>query len=95
MTVEKKTPNKKGEFLLDVTRMLGEEKRLAIYDLSFFLPHWECPERDVYFTRITHSIQGNNFVVHIIDSHNALNLKSATKLSGDWFNGDTIKHRLD
>lgn len=87
-------PNKKNEFLLDIVPDLSG-KTYSIYDISSYFPHWEGYERKRYMDNVSHSIVGNTYTIHLIDSHNKLSDSMARKLARDWFNEDTTYHRLD
>lgn len=94
MTRKPPRPNKKGEFLIDITPTTVEGK-FTIYDLSLYLPHWEGYDRKKYMDNVKFSIKGKVNTVHIIDFWDTLDLETATIIAKEWFNGNTTYHRLD
>lgn len=94
MSKAKRKPNKSNEFLLDVTP-INDGKQFCIYDISLYLPHWEGWDRKKYMDRVSHTIKGKQFTIHIIDYYESLDNLQAIKLAGAWFNGNTTYHRLD
>lgn len=95
MSEQRRRSNKKNEFLLDVLPSIDGSSYWTIYDITHFLPHWNCRERTNYLARVTHSIVGKVYTIHIIDYHESLTTGQATKLSKEWFNENTTYHRLD
>lgn len=95
MSKQKRTPNQKREFLLDVLPSPVSETYWTIYDITSYFPHWNCRERKNYMERVTHTIKGSNFTVFIIDWWDSLSDEMAGKLAREWFDGNTTYHRLD
>lgn len=95
MLNEKRKPNKKFEFLLDIQPFVTGNNNLYIYDISDFLPANTCSRRDDYIRMIAHCITHDKFTVYIIDRHKVLSPTIAQTLVKDWLHGDKVTYRLD
>ena len=87
-------PNRKGEFLIDITPTTVDGQ-YTIYDISLYLPWWEGQDRKKYMDKVKFSIQGKVNVVHVIDYWDTLDLETATIIAKEWYSGNTTYHRLD
>lgn len=94
MLEQKRTPNKNGEFLLDVVPT-HDEGIYTIYDITAFLPHWQGYERKRVLSNLRFTIKGNKFSVLILDSYEDLTEELARTIAKEWYCGNTTYYRLD
>jgi len=80
--------------LIDVVPTL-DGKKITVYDISLYLPHWEGQDRHNYMKRVDHSVRGNKFTIHIIDHYGLLEYDQAVKFAGRWYVGNGTYTRLD
>jgi len=92
---DKRKPNKKGEFLLDIQPFVTGNCNLYIYDITEFLPAGVCPRRDDYIRMITHCVNFDNITVYIIDRNEVLSKDIAEMLAKGWLDGNSSTYRLD
>ncbi len=91
---DEKTPTDLGDFLLDIKPSV-DGKGLYIYNLTQFLPHVDCDERENRLRFVKHTIKGKDVDVHIIDDWNMLDERKARKLAIQWYTNDLPFTRLD
>lgn len=88
-------PNENGEFLLDISPNTKDWGHVYIYDLTLYFNAWKGRERSVYEKRISFTIKGNLYTIHVIDGYSILNEESAKHYASEWYKGNGTYYRLD
>lgn len=90
----KRKPNKRGEFLLDVTPT-HDGRGYFIYDVTMYLESRNGLDRQHMLKQARFSIKGKKYTIHVIDQYESLNHAQCISLVKHWYTNADDDYRLD